>query len=70
MCQDAHRRAPAAAVSDALANPSGVRGYGERCHPSQPAGPFNRVRDQLAIEQAAKPYHPLYNGLAWKCGCP
>jgi uncharacterized protein YegL len=70
VCDVALARAPASAVSSGVANPNTVAGFGERCNPSSPPGPFNGQRDQLSIEQPSKPYHPLYNGLAWKCGCP
>jgi hypothetical protein len=63
-------RVPAAAINEAVANPDQVYGYGQLCFPNVPPSPFNELRNKLSIRNPAVPYHPLYNGLVWSCGCP
>ncbi len=60
---------PQQVINDALANPSSVQGYGARCYPSQPPSPYNLTRHYLSLRRPV-PYHPLFNGLIYKCGCP
>lgn len=69
VCASTSRLAPAAAIASALANPDSVHGWGERCVPGRPAGPFNPLRRALGVRNAAQPYHPLFNALIWRCGC-
>jgi len=63
-------RVPPQAIADALANPSKVAGYGLLCNPNLAPSPYNVERSRLSLQSANKPYHPLYNGLVWSCGCP
>jgi hypothetical protein len=63
-------RIPPAVISAALANPDTVYGYNLRCNPSVPASLANRPRRYLSIHDTARPWHPLYNSLEMKCGCP
>ncbi len=63
-------RVPNAAINAATANPDTVYGWEQLCFPNRPAGPFNQLRDKLSLRNPAAPYHPIYNGLVWKCGCP
>jgi len=57
------------AIADALANPAKVAGWGQPCNPSLPPGPMNPPRTTLGLKVPGKPYHPLYNGLQYTCGC-
>lgn len=69
-CDDLARAGvPAAAVAAALGNPASIAGYGQRCIPSQPPSPFNVLRRFLSTGAPGKPYHPLFNGLVYRCGC-
>jgi hypothetical protein len=61
---------PGAAINAALANQAGVFGYGMLCYPNRPPGPYNGLRTHLSLRNAGIPYHPVYNGLVFKCGCP
>jgi hypothetical protein len=70
VCDGVVKRVPPAAVLFAVANPRRVEGWGLRCQPNSPPGPFNGLRQSLAIRTIARPYHPLFNALIYRCGCP
>lgn len=63
-------RVPAAAISFALANPTRVQGYLQLQNPSLPPSIWNLPRRYLSMRNAGAPWHPLYNGLIFKAGCP
>jgi len=63
-------RVPPAAVEAALANPSLVAGWDELLNPGSPPSPSNPRRRWLTLRNAAVPYHPLFNPLVFKIGCP
>jgi hypothetical protein len=63
-------RVPVAAINDAVANAAAVYGYGMLCQPNVPPNPWNGLRNKLSLRNPAVPYHPVYNGLVWSCGCP
>jgi hypothetical protein len=69
-CPGLRGRVPDAVILDALANPDHIGGWGQRCQPNLPPGPTNGLRTRLTIQQTGKPYHPLFNGLVYRCGCP
>lgn len=69
VCPRLSGRVPGAAISEAMANPASVNGWGQRCIPSQPAGPTNGLRTHLGLQNESLAYHPLFNGLIWRCGC-
>lgn len=69
-CDIANSKVPAQAINDALANPGNYYGYDLPCNPNLPESPQNPLRRMLSLVNAAAPYHPMYNGLIWKCGCP
>ncbi len=69
-CPGLDRLVPRQAIDDALANPGRVGGWGQRCNPGLPPGPFNALRTTLGLTAPSKPYHPLFNGVEYKCGCP
>ncbi len=61
---------PQAAIQAATSNPASIAGYNQLHDPSKPAGPNNRLRTWLSIRSLASPYHPLFNTLIYKAGCP
>jgi hypothetical protein len=63
-------RVPSAIINNALANPDTVYGWGQLCYPNRPTGPTNGLRDKLSLRNPSAPYHPVFNGVVWKCGCP
>ena len=69
-CPFLTNRVPAAAVNAAVGNPSMVYGYGLLCNPAVRPSPFNNYRTRLSLLVPGKPYHPTYNSLVLKCGCP
>lgn len=70
VCDYLARRVPAAVINDAIANASSVRGFGEPLNPGVPPGPTNPLKTYLGLQNPAVPYHPLFNGVAYKAGCP
>jgi hypothetical protein len=54
-CALVRNRAPAAAIADAMANPDGVPGWRELCHPTLPPGPLNGLRTWLSLQNIAMP---------------
>ena len=63
-------RVPAAAINAALANPAAVRGWNQLGNPGLPRSPANPPRRRLSILNIASPYHPIFNPLVYKVGCP
>lgn len=70
ICEAIKSRVPAAAVNDAVAAPDKVAGYKQACNPNLPAGPSNPLRRYLGLRNPGQVYHPIFNSLMWKCGCP
>jgi hypothetical protein len=66
----AWRLAPDAVIADALANPGRYFGWQQPNNPAIAPGPYNPVRRFLSLAAPGKPYHPLFNTLVWKAGCP
>lgn len=64
------RLVPDPVIADALANPTRYYGWQQPNNPAIPPGPYNPLREYLSLHIVAKPYHPLYNTLIWKAGCP
>lgn len=69
-CELLADRVPPAAIHAALANPASVEGWNELCYPNRPPDPFNVPRRSLSLKNPGLPYHPIYNGLVFRCGCP
>jgi hypothetical protein len=69
-CSFLQGRVPAAVITDAIANPGKIPGWLEPANPNLPAGPGNPPRHQLSIVNPGLPWHPLYNSLIYKVGCP
>jgi hypothetical protein len=61
---------PPAAIAAALANPAAVGGYNQPLNPARPAGPGNPLRTWLSIYHTGVPYHPIFNPLVYRAGCP
>ena len=68
-CPGLLARVPREALKHALDDPATVAGYKQACNPSLPPGPHNPLRIDLGLQNPNLPYHPLFNGLAWRCGC-
>ena len=61
---------PQSRIDAAVANPNAVSGWQKPLIPGRPVGPFNPLRTCLSIQNTARNYHPVYNGLVFKAGCP
>lgn len=70
ICSVLQGRVPRAAIDDAVANPTTVRGWQQPKVGSKPVSPYNPLRTCLSMARPAAPYHPLFNPLLWRAGCP
>ncbi|MBK8540730.1 MAG: S8 family serine peptidase [Ardenticatenia bacterium] len=70
LIQNGGRNVPQAAIDAAVADPGKVSGYGQPAVPGKPVSPFNPLRECLSIRNPANSYHPLFNSLVFKAGCP
>ncbi len=70
VCPNLDKLVPRAAIDAAVANPASVQGYDQLCNPNLPASPNNPKRGRLGLQNPAGPYHPLFNSVVYKCGCP
>jgi hypothetical protein len=70
VCPQILRRVPRQAIDAAVANPRSVHGYNQPRDAGKPLGPFNPPRLWLSIMAYSKPYHPFFNALEYKVGCP
>jgi hypothetical protein len=70
VCPQIVNKVPASAISAAIANPRRVSGYNQPLDPGKPVGMFNPPRMWLSIHSYHKPFHPLFNSLEFKIGCP
>ncbi len=70
ICRLAREAAPRAAIDAAVADPAGVAGWRQPLDPNKPVSRFNPLRECLSLQRASVPYHPLFNPLAWRVGCP
>lgn len=68
-CPGLGNRIPTSAFADATAGFEKIAGYGLACNPNLPPGPDNPLRLVLGLRNPNLPYHPLFNSLAWQCGC-
>ncbi len=69
-CPFIRGRVPEVAINWALANPDRVRGWLELLNPGLPISPSNPRKTWLSLQNIAAPYHPLFNALVFKVGCP
>jgi hypothetical protein len=64
-------RVPSADVAAALANPNAIAGWMVPRNPNLGHHPyFNPYRTCLTVRNIGVPYHPAYNPLVFKAGCP
>lgn len=63
-------KVPPSVISQALAQPNRVGGWGEPMNPNKPVGPDNPLRTCLTLRNPNQPYHPIFNGLVFKAHCP
>lgn len=68
-CPNLDAKVPAAALAQALSNPSALSGFGTPCNPNVPVSPVNPIRRHVTLRNVNLPYHPLYNGFVLRCGC-
>ena len=66
VCPGLAARVPAAVIADALAQPAAVHGWTLPCR----LNGFDLPRRNLGLTDPGKAWHPLFNGLTFKCGCP
>lgn len=69
VCRGLDERVPTDAISAAELDPASIAGYRQPCYPNRPPGPWNGIRGYLDLQRRGVPYHPLFNGLVWRCGC-
>ena len=61
---------PPAVIAASIVGHTNVGGWGELCNPSLPPSAWNGTRRYLSLRNPSAPYHPLFNSLVYKCGCP
>ena len=69
-CASLTGRVPIGAVNDAVANPERINGWRQPVNPALPPGPNNPLRLWLSMLDLGKAYHPIFNPLVYKAGCP
>ncbi len=69
VCPGVAERVPASVIAAALGSPDSISGWNERCNPNAPQSPWNTLRTYLTIRNIGAPYHPVFNGLVYTCGC-
>lgn len=69
-CRRIASRVPASAIDAALANPNAVGGYNRLRDENKPASPMNPRQVYLSLLNPSVPYHPLFNPLHFRAGCP
>jgi hypothetical protein len=57
-------------VNYAIAHPWEIEGYYQLMNPAVPQSEWNTCRTLLSIKDSGKPWHPTFNGLVYKAGCP
>ncbi len=70
VCPDVLRQVPRVVIHHALANPERYYGWRYLLDPGKPPGPANPLRECLSLRSNSSPYHPLFNSVAWRVGCP
>jgi hypothetical protein len=70
MCPGLDNKVPRAVIDNALANPSTIQGWDQTCNPNLPPSPVNGLREQLGLQNPSVNFHPLFNSVVYKCGCP
>ena len=70
VCDTIIGRVPAAAINAALADPTKINGWLQLANPALPPGPNNARKRWLSIRDPGNRYHPIFNALIFKVGCP
>jgi hypothetical protein len=70
VCRDVVRQVPGVVIDHALANPARYNGWQMPLDPGKPPSPANPLRECLSLRSNSSPYHPLYNSVLWRAGCP
>jgi hypothetical protein len=70
VCSVAQHKVPSAALDFARRNPERFGGWDQPVNANKPAGVYNPLKRCLSIRNASSAYHPLFNGLVFKSGCP
>jgi hypothetical protein len=70
VCPQILRVVPASAINAAVANPRSIRGFNQPRDVGKPESPYNPRRTWLSIHAYSKPFHPIFNSLEYKVGCP
>lgn len=69
-CPQLQGRVPDQVIADGLANPARVQGWGIPANSSLPIGASNPPRSWLSLKDYGKAFHPVYNSVVYKAGCP
>jgi len=70
VCRFIRGRVPDAIIADALANPHKVGGFDRLRDLNKPESPFNPRQSYLSLRNVNVPFHPLFNSLVFRGGCP
>jgi hypothetical protein len=70
VCDFIRSRVPSAVINAAVGNPSSVKGYRQLCNPNLEPSTWNVLRSHFSLEAGSKPFHPVFNTIVLKCGCP
>lgn len=70
MCPGLDNKVPRAVIDNALANPATIQGWDQSCNPNLPPSANNGLREQLGLQNPSVNFHPLFNSVVYKCGCP
>lgn len=70
VCPNVLQRVPTNVIDAAMQNPGGVAGWNQLERPGAPDSIYNRRRLWLALRSSSQPYHPMFNSLVFKSGCP
>jgi len=63
-------RVPQAVIDRAVANPTGVNGWQQPLNPNRPVSPGNPLRMCLSLQNPNQSFHPMFNSLVFRVGCP
>jgi hypothetical protein len=70
VCRSLAGRVPPVVIADALANPSRYYGWMLPLDPGKPPSRFNLPRRCLSLQNPSVSYHPQFNAVQWRVGCP
>ncbi|MFI0608036.1 MAG: kelch repeat-containing protein [Anaerolineae bacterium] len=70
ICSGLLGKVPTAIITNAMANPQDIGGFGEPANPALPPGPINPPKTYLGLQNTGVPFHPLFNSVIFKSACP